>query len=61
MNTNAAQPERDEESKTEELVKETQNPVANLISLPFRNNFNFGIGGNDVTQWVLNIDSAEKP
>jgi len=27
---NAAQPDSDKESKTEELAKETQNPVANL-------------------------------
>ena len=28
-----------EDKKTEELAKETQNPVANLISVPFQNNF----------------------
>ena len=44
-----------EDKKTEELAKETQNPVANLISVPFQNNFNFGIGPNDATQWVLNV------
>jgi hypothetical protein len=38
-----------------ELAKKAQNPVADLISVPFQNNFNFGIGPNDVTQWVLNI------
>jgi hypothetical protein len=38
-----------------ELAKQTQNPVADLISVPFQNNFNFGIGPRDVTQWVLNI------
>jgi hypothetical protein len=43
------------ESQTERLAKETQNPVANLISVPFQNNFNFGIGPNDATQWVLNV------
>jgi len=53
---NAAQPDTDHESKsTEELAKETQNPVANLISVPFQNNFNFGIGPNDTTQWVMNV------
>ena len=52
---NAAQLDSDQESKTEELAKETQNPVANLISVPFQNNFNFGIGPNDATQWVLNV------
>jgi hypothetical protein len=37
------------------LQATTQNPVANLISVPFQNNFNFGIGPNDATQWVLNV------
>ena len=52
---NAAESGNEQESKTEELAKETQNPVANLISVPFQNNFNFGIGPNDATQWVLNV------
>jgi hypothetical protein len=44
------------DSKTaEELAKETQNPIANLISVPFQNNFNFGIGPNNATQWILNV------
>lgn len=50
---NAAEPAN--ESETERLAKETQNPIANLISVPFQNNFNFGIGPNDATQWVLNV------
>jgi hypothetical protein len=33
----------------EELAKQTQNPLAKLISVPFQNNFNFGIGPNHVT------------
>jgi len=36
--------ESDNDAKTEELAKESQNPIANLISVPFQNNFNFGIG-----------------
>ncbi len=39
----------------EALAKAVQNPVANLISVPFQNNFNFGIGPNNVTQWILNV------
>lgn len=39
----------------EELAKLAQNPVANLISVPFQNNFNFGIGPKNATQWVLNV------
>lgn len=42
-------------SDTEELAKKTQNPVSDLISVPFQNNFNFGIGPNRVTQWDLNF------
>jgi hypothetical protein len=39
----------------EELAKLAQNPVANLISFPFQNNFNFGVGPNNVCQYVLNF------
>jgi hypothetical protein len=52
---NAAESGSEQESQTEKLAKETQNPVANLISVPFQNNFNFGIGPNDAMQWVLNV------
>lgn len=38
-----------------ELAKKTQNPVADLISIPFQNNTNFGIGPNNRTQNVLNV------
>jgi hypothetical protein len=55
LGANAAESASEEESQTEKLAKETQNPVANLISVPFQNNFNFGIGPNDATQWVLNV------
>jgi hypothetical protein len=44
-----------EDSSAEALAKAAQNPVANLISVPFQNNFNFGIGPNHVTQWNLNV------
>jgi hypothetical protein len=43
------------EATQEELAKAAQNPVANLISVPFQNNFNFGVGPNDATQWILNV------
>ncbi len=39
----------------EELAKQSQNPVASLISVPFQNNINFGIGPDDETQNILNI------
>jgi hypothetical protein len=43
------------EPSAEELAKAVQNPVADLISVPLQNNFNFGVGPRDVTQWVLNV------
>jgi hypothetical protein len=38
-----------------ELAKKTQNPVSDLISVPFQSNFNFGVGPEDRFQYVLNI------
>ena len=40
---------------SEELAKAAQNPVAKLISVPFQNNFNFGVGPEQVTQYILNV------
>jgi hypothetical protein len=51
---NPAKAPSDEEA-TQELQKATQNPVANLISVPLQNNSNFDIGPFDRTQNVLNI------
>jgi hypothetical protein len=42
-------------NSTEDLQKATQNPVANLISVPLQNNSNFGIGPYSRIQNVLNI------
>ena len=42
-------------ANAEELRKQSQNPIANLISVPLQENFNFGIGPADRTQNVLNI------
>ena len=55
LSANAAASDSDQESQTEKLAKATQNPIANLISVPFQNNFNFGIGPNDATRWILNV------
>jgi hypothetical protein len=44
-----------QEEETAKLARATQNPVASLISVPFQNNFNFGVGPDHVTQWVLNV------
>jgi hypothetical protein len=43
------------ETAQEELAKAAQNPVASMISLPFQNNTNFGVGPDDKVQNVLNI------
>ena len=42
------------ESETE-LAKKTQNPVADLISVPFQSNFNFGVGPRDALLYILNV------
>ena len=44
----------DVESNTE-LARKTQNPVADLISLPFQNNLNFNAGPHRGVQDTLNI------
>jgi len=38
-----------------DLAKAAQNPVANMISLPLQNNVNTGIGPDNETQNILNI------
>lgn len=50
-NTNSG----DSANATEALQKATQNPVANLISVPLQDNTNFGIGPYDRNQNVLNV------
>ena len=48
-----SRPARAEE--TADLAKAAQNPVADMISLPFQNNTNFGVGPDDDVQNILNI------
>ena len=43
-------------SNAEELRKQSQNPIASLISVPFENLTNFDIGPADRTQNILNIE-----
>jgi hypothetical protein len=43
------------QDSNEALASAAANPLANLISLPFQNNTNFGIGSFDRTANVLNI------
>jgi hypothetical protein len=38
-----------------DLARQSQNPVANLISVPFQNNTNFGVGQFDRISNILNI------
>jgi len=38
-----------------DLQEAAQNPIADLISVPFQNNFNFGAGENEKMVYVLNV------
>jgi hypothetical protein len=51
MATAAAQEAGDGQS----LAKAAQNPVGDLISLPFQNNMQFGVGPDDSVANILNI------
>jgi hypothetical protein len=42
-------------AEEDSLAQDSQNPIANLISVPLQNNFNFGVGLEDDLQYVLNI------
>ncbi len=39
----------------DELAKQTQNPVASLISVPLQGNWDFGLGDRDATGSLLNV------
>lgn len=43
------------QTSNEALAKKTQNPVADLISVPLQNNFNFGVGPEEKMAWVMNV------
>ena len=58
LSTQAAEPQQPSkgEDSEEELVKQTQNPVADLISVPFQNNYNFAAGPkHNHMLYLLNI------
>ena len=40
---------------SDELAKQTQNPVSSLASLPFQGNWDFGLGERDATASLLNV------
>jgi len=44
-----------QENDEADLAKSAQNPISDIISLPLQNNTNFGIGPDDETQNVLNV------
>jgi len=44
-----------EEESATELAKKTQNPVADLISVPFESDINFNNGTRNATTYVLNV------
>ncbi|MDA8239339.1 MAG: hypothetical protein M0Z67_03085 [Nitrospiraceae bacterium] len=44
-----------EKDKTYELQKKLENPVANMISVPFQNNWDFGIGPANAMRYTLNV------
>ena len=39
----------------DELAKQTQNPVASLISVPLQGNWDFGLGDRDAVGTLLNV------
>ncbi len=45
----------DEKAKEAELVKKTLNPIASLTSVPFQNNWDFGIGASDAMEYTMNF------
>ena len=48
-------PSTTQQASEDELVKQTQNPVADLITVPLQNNFNFGTGSKNRTVYIGNI------
>src|SRR6266581_721269 len=45
----------DTKAQEAELAKKLQNPVANLISVPIQNNWDFGIGEANAMRYTANI------
>jgi hypothetical protein len=45
----------DEAAQTAELARKLQNPIADLISAPIQNNWDFGIGPADAMRYTANV------
>ena len=50
-----ADDEKSAPASDDDLTKQTQNPISDLISVPLQSNFNFNVGPGNDTQYVLNI------
>src|SRR5271157_2868944 len=48
-------PTDDKAAAEAELAKKLQNPVANLISVPIQNNWDFGIGPANAMKYTANV------
>jgi len=58
--TATQQSEAGQDSKTNndnatELAKKLQNPIANLISVPIQNNWDYGIGSTNAMRYLVNV------
>ncbi|MGZ8922791.1 MAG: hypothetical protein ACXW0M_05485 [Methylosarcina sp.] len=45
----------DAQANAAELAKKLQNPIANLISVPVQNNWDFGVGQADAMRFTANV------
>ena len=48
-----------QQPSAEELAKQSQNPIANLISVPLQNNFYFGTGSKNRTVYAGNLRAGD--
>ena len=55
LSSQAAEPVT-QQTSTEDLVKQAQNPIAHLISVPLQNNWYFGAGKKSGTIYVGNVE-----